>query len=245
MPRFFIDKNSIENNSVTITGDDAKHISRVLRMKEGEKLTLCDGAGYDYEAVIARIDKSSVSADILSVAENVTEPNIDITLIQALPKSGKMEYIIQKCTELGISKIIPCIMDRCVVKLNGESDAKKKTERYRSIALAAAKQSGRGVIPQILAPVSFDEALDVLKQCDLAFVPYENENGVTLKDIFISAKDVGSMAFIIGPEGGISDLEAEKIHACGISTVTLGKRILRTETASTAVLSMINYEFLL
>lgn len=245
MPRFFIDRKSIENNRVIIFGDDAKHISRVLRMKEGEHLTLCDGMGCDYNAKISRFNKNEVTCEILSQEENSTEPGINITLFQALPKSGKMEYIIQKCTELGINKIIPCIMERCVVKLNSEADIKKKTERYQSIALAAAKQSGRGIVPDVLPPISFDAALELLGSYELAFVPYENESSVTLKDVLSPKNSVKSIAFIIGPEGGISDAELEKIKSHDIPTVTLGKRILRTETASTAVLSMINYEFLL
>ena len=245
MPRFFIDKNDITDAHVTICGEDAKHISKVLRMKAGDAITLCDGCGSDYEAEIEKSDKDSVVASIISQKKSESEPNIEITLFQALPKSGKMEYIIQKCTELGINKIIPCIMDRCVVKLNSEADAKKKTQRYQSIALAAAKQSGRGIVPTVEMPATFDEMLDLIKRYDLSFAAYENEDGTTIKDIFKSAKDIKSIAFVIGPEGGISDGELEKIKTAGIQAVSLGKRILRTETAGETVLSMINYEFLL
>lgn len=245
MPRFFIDKKDITDKYITIKGEDAKHISKVLRMKEGETLTLCDGCGCDYEAQIKSIDKTSVEAYIVSQKDNETEPNIKITLFQALPKAGKMEYIIQKCTELGIYKIIPCIMDRCVVKLNSEGDAQKKTARYQSIAEGAAKQSGRGIVPIIEMPIRFDDAIKSFGEYDLAFVPYENEKDITLKDILQTHKGVKSIAFIIGPEGGISDEEIKKLLSLDIKTLTLGKRILRTETASTAVLSMINYELLL
>lgn len=245
MPRFFIDKNDISSNSVTITGEDAKHIIKVLRMREGENITLCDGDGYDYDAEIVSTDKASLDVKILSKKKNDTEPEIEITLFQGLPKSGKMEYIIQKCTELGINKIIPCIMERCVVKLNSKDDIKKKTQRYQSIALAAAKQSERGIIPTICDAVTFDEAIKSFDDYDFCFIPYENEDGLTLKDILKNANSPKSIAFIIGPEGGISDREIEAIKEKNIPTVTLGRRILRTETASTAVLSMINYEFLL
>ncbi len=245
MPRFFIDKNDILDSHITICGEDAKHISKVLRMKAGETITLCDGCGSDYEAKIEKSDKDCVSATIFSQKKSESEPDIEITLFQALPKSGKMEYIIQKCTELGINKIIPCIMDRCVVKLNSEADAKKKVQRYQSIALAAAKQSGRGIVPSVEMPVKFDKMLSLMKEYDLSFTAYENEDGTTIKDIFKNAKGVKSIAFVIGPEGGISEGELEKIKDLEISTVSLSKRILRTETAGETVLSMINYEFLL
>jgi len=245
MPRFFIDKNDISDAHITICGDDAKHISKVLRMKTGDMITLCDGCGSDYEAKIEKSDKDCVIVSIISQKKSESEPDIEITLFQALPKSGKMEYIIQKCTELGINKIIPCIMDRCVVKLNSEADAKRKTERYQSIALAASKQSGRGIVPKVEMPVTFNDMLGLIKEYDLSFTAYENEDGTTIKDAFKKTKDIKSIAYVIGPEGGISDSELEKIKASEIATVSLGKRILRTETAGAAVLSMINYEFLL
>ncbi len=245
MPRFFIDKNDIHGDALTISGEDAKHIIKVLRMREGENITLCDGDGYDYDAKIISTDKAALDVKILSKEKNNTEPEIEITLFQGLPKSGKMEYIIQKCTELGINKIIPCIMERCVVKLNSKEDIKKKTQRYQSIALAAAKQSERGIVPEVKDALTFDEAIESFDGYDFCFVPYENEDGLTLRDILKNADGAKSIAFIIGPEGGISDGEIEKIKEKNIPTVTLGRRILRTETASTAVLSMINYEFLL
>lgn len=245
MPRFFVDKSDIHNNSVTISSDDAKHIIRVLRMREGDGLTLCDGVGCDYEAVIASVDKASLEAKILSAAKTASESDIEVTLFQGLPKSGKMEYIIQKCTELGIKQIIPCVTERCVVKLSGDADKQKKVQRYQSIALAAAKQSGRGIIPQVETATDFDEALERMGTYDLCFVPYECEATVSLKDILRSAANVRRVAFLIGPEGGISDGELAKIKQKGIATVTLGKHILRTETAGAAVLAMINYEYLL
>jgi len=243
MPRFFIDKNDILDAHITICGEDAKHISKVLRMKAGDMITLCDGCGSDYEAKIEKSDKDSVSASIISQKKSESEPDIEITLFQALPKSGKMEYIIQKCTELGINKIIPCIMDRCVVKLNSEADEKKKVERWQAVAKAAAKQSGRGIIPQIGMPVSFRAAIEEMRTQDLAFVPYENESGTTLKNVLRNSEDVTSAAFIIGPEGGFSEEEIALARKSGMESVSLGKRILRTETAAEVVLSMMNYEF--
>lgn len=245
MPRFFIDKSAVNGDTAIITGDDARHIRKVLRMREGEPLTLCDGCGTDYEAEIAALSDEAVTAVIRSTHPNESEPEVQITLYQALPKAGKMEYIIQKCTELGICKIIPCIMERCVVKLNSQSDAVKKTKRYQSIAYAAAKQSQRGVVPVVGEPVSLAEALAQMKGYDLSFVPYESEDGTTLKDVLTKADGVRTAAFLIGPEGGISGQELAAIKDAAFPTVTLGKRILRTETAGEAVLSMMNYEFFL
>lgn len=245
MPRFFIDKTALCGETATISGDDAHHIIKVLRMREGEALTLCDGCGMDYAAKITALSNGIVTAKIESVYANASEPDMQITLYQAFPKAGKMEYIIQKCTELGIYKIIPCIMERCVVKLNSSSDAQKKMGRYQSIAYAAAKQSLRGIVPLIGEPVSFAEAAAQLKTYDLGFVPYENESGETLKAVLSGAKSAKTAAYLIGPEGGISDRELSVIQASGVPTVTLGKRILRTETAGEAVLAMMNYEFFL
>lgn len=245
MPRFFVDKSDIHDNSVTISGEDAKHIIRVLRMREGDGLTLCDGVGCDYEAVIASVDKASLEAKILSVEKTASESDIEVALFQGLPKSGKMEYIIQKCTELGIKQIIPSITERCVVKLNSDADKQKKAQRYQSIALAAAKQSGRGIVPHVEPAIGIDEAIERMSTYDLCFVPYEGESTVSLKDALRGAEGVHRIAFLIGPEGGIADEELEKIKQKGIATVTLGKHILRTETAGAAVLAMINYEYLL
>ncbi len=245
MPRFFIDKSAINGNSAVVTGDDARHIRKVLRMREGEALTLCDGCGTDYEAEITALSEDAVTAVIRSAHPNESEPEVQITLYQALPKSGKMEYIIQKCTELGICKIIPCIMERCVVKLNSPSDSAKKTKRYQSVAYAAAKQSQRGVIPVVDEPVAFAEAIEQMKGYDLSFVPYENEDGTTLKDVLSKTGGIKTAAFLIGPEGGISEQELATIRNTTFPTVTLGKRILRTETAGEAVLSMMNYELFL
>ena len=241
MPRFF--STQIENNRAVISGEDAKHISKVLRMKPSDKLTLCDTYGTDYECEIISADKTHVYLNIISQKPSDTEPNVKISIFQALPKGSKMEYIIQKCTELGVFEINPCVMDRCIVKLDNETDIKKKTLRWQSICEAAAKQSSRGIVPKINTPISFRDAVSKLKEHDLFFVCYENESETTLKNVLKSAAFPKTAAFMIGPEGGISNEEIEYIRSEGIQTITLGKRILRTETAPTAVLSMMFYEF--
>lgn len=153
-----------------------------------------------------------------------------------------MEYIIQKTTELGISRIVPCKLSRCVVKLENAKAELKKTERWQKIAESAAKQSGRGIVPEIASAATIDESIIQLKECDIAFVPYECEEVQSLKEILTSVDKPVKIGFIIGPEGGFDMNEIEKLHNAGIKTVTLGKRILRTETAGEAVLAMTMYE---
>ncbi len=243
MPKFFAEKENITENTILLDGEEAKHILKVLRIQQGESITVCDGAGTDYEAVIEKCDKNSLQARIVSGAPSASESAVRITLYQCLPKASKMEYVIQKCTELGIFEIIPCISERCVVKLNSDADEKKKIERWQSVAKAAAKQSGRGIIPRIGMPVNFKSAVQALAQAQLSFIPYENEKDMTLKQLLRKVENVESAAFIIGPEGGFAPEEIEEALRAGVQPITLGKRILRTETAGEAVLSMMNYEF--
>ncbi len=244
MPKFFC--NNISDNKIKITGDDARHIFKVLRMNTGDTLTVCDMNKTDYLCRISDISKSEVLLDILSKETSKSEEGIKISVFQALPKASKMDYIIQKCVELGAYEIYPVIMSRCVVRLENEADAKKKTDRWQAVSEAAAKQSMRGIIPKINLPLSFNESAERLKNYDACFVCYENEKNLTLKSYLTNLKmqkSIENAAFLIGPEGGISDSEIDYINRLGIKTITLGTRILRTETASTAVISMLNYEF--
>lgn len=240
MPKFFSE--NINDNIITIDSEDVSHIKRVLRLKVGDEVLLCDGKGYDYNAVISDILDNEIKCRIIEKHASETEPNIKVTLYQGLPKASKMDYIIQKNTELGIIRIVPCMLNRCVVKLENKKAEEKKTQRWRKIAEEAAKQSGRGTIPEISMPVSLSEAIDMLRNEDLAIALYECEENKALKKILTSSKDAKSIGFIIGPEGGFDPAEIEKIHEAGIPSVGLGKRILRTETAGEAVLSMIMYE---
>ena len=242
MPKFFVERDKITDDKIIIDTGDAAHISRVLRLGEGDVITVCDGRGTDYEARICTAGDKEVVCGILSRRKSDTEPNIEVTLFQGIPKASKMEYIIQKTTELGVSRIVPCVLSRCVVKLEGNKAEVKKTERWRKIAEAAAKQSGRGIIPEIAAPAALDAAIEEMKSCDICFAPYECEKKTTLRNVLTEKKLPKKVGFIIGPEGGFDKTEIEKIASAGIPTVTLGKRILRTETAGEAVLSMIMYE---
>ncbi len=234
MPRFFT--KNINGNTAVIEGEDVSHISRVLRMGEGEELTLCDGEGADYICKITEITKKNITCEVVEKCENQSEPACKVTLFQALPKGAKMEYIIQKCVEIGVCEIVPMMTRRVIGK---PSD---KGERWNKVSEEAAKQSGRGIIPRVLPAVSFSEALSKMKECDLAVMPYECEQETHLSDVLRgqSPKTVGIM---IGPEGGFAPEEVEAVQGEGIKTVTLGKRILRTETAGMSVVSSIMYEY--
>ncbi len=238
MSKFFIPRENIRENTIILDGEDVNHITRVLRFQVGDEITCCDGMGNDYISKIKALDKKEVVCEIVSKRKADTEPEIKVVLIQGVPKAAKMDYIIQKTTELGISEIYPCEMSRCVSKIDGI----KKIERWQKISREAAKQSGRGIVPEVHEPISISEAIEVLKSVDVAFVPYECDEGNKLRPILNSVKKPKSAAFIIGPEGGFDKSEIDEIIKNGIHTVSLGKRILRTETAGEAVLSMVMYE---
>lgn len=240
MPKFFAARENVSDSEIIIDNEDVGHITRVLRLCEGDSIEICDGMGNDYTAEIKAVEKKRIVCDILQKHASDTEANISVTLFQGIPKASKMEYIIQKNTELGIVRVVPCIMSRCVSKIDGKED--KKTDRWTKIAESAAKQSGRGVIPEISGAVDFKTAVEMMKQNDIYFAPYECETDGNLKKVLTSNPGAKTVAFMIGPEGGYDLSEVEYLHEMGIPTVTLGRRILRTETAGEAVLAMIMYE---
>lgn len=240
MPKFFAARENVSDNEIIIDNEDVGHITRVLRLCEGDSIEICDGMGNDYTAVIKSVEKKRIVCTVKEKRVSDTEANIAVTLFQGIPKASKMEYIIQKNTELGIVRIVPCAMARCVSKIDGKED--KKAERWSKIAESAAKQSGRGVIPEVNCAVDFKTAVDMMKQSDIYFAPYECETHGNLKKVLTSVQGAKTVSFMIGPEGGYDPSEVEYLHKNGIPTVTLGKRILRTETAGEAVLSMIMYE---
>ena len=235
MPKFFADKSAFDSENAVITGENVSHISRVLRMREGDALTLCDGCGTDFECEIESISKNEIICKILSFEKNTSESEIPVTLFQSMPKGAKMDFIIQKCVELGIYSVVPFISARTVAK--GE-----KSARFRKIAEEAAKQSGRGIVPYVSDTADFDEAVKKLCECDLAIICYEEEKEKTLKSVLKSVKP-RSIGIMIGPEGGFEADEVLKAVNSGAVSVTLGRRILRTETAGMAVLADIVYEY--
>lgn len=242
MSKFFVEEDKISNNKIIIDGDDVVHISRVLRLGKGDCITVCDGKGTDYETEIETVENNKIVLDIKSSEKSVTEPNISVTLFQALPKASKMEYIIQKTTELGISEIVPVSLARCVSKVDNAKTEKKKIERWTKIAESASKQSGRGIVPKISGIATIDEVIECGKKLDLFFAPYECEEQKTLKSVLTEKSDIKTVGFLIGPEGGFDLSEIDKLKKANVPTVTLGKRILRTETAGEAVLAMTMYE---
>jgi 16S rRNA (uracil1498-N3)-methyltransferase len=239
MPRFFAYKGQLENDSFTIEGTDANHIASVLRGKVGDEIVICDGEGTDYYCTLTQVDKKSVTARVNQSCATASEPRVKITLYQGLPKSDKMELIIQKCVEIGLVRIVPVKTEFAVAKLDGKED--KKRERWQKIAEAAAKQCGRGIIPTIDRAMSFAEAVADSKQCSAAIIPYENETQYGIKQ-FARGFQGDSIAVFIGPEGGFAPKEIELALKNGITSVTLGKRILRTETAGLVTGAVLLYE---
>ena len=205
-------------------------------MRQGESFCAVDSEGTVYNAVIASIDKKELVAELVSTQEESHEMKAKITLYQSVSKGERMDLTIQKSVELGVTKIVPVLSDRCVVKLDGKSG---KSDRWQKIALEAARQSGRDIVPEVTEPVKFEDAV---KNCseEIKIIPWEEARDETLKDILENHSE-GSIAVFIGPEGGFDSSEAELAMADGIKPVTLGPRILRTETAGPAVLAMINY----
>lgn len=238
MPRFFVSKEQIQDKKAFIGGEDARHIKTVLRCKTGEQITLCDGKGMDYEGVIKEISEKII-VQIQSQGPSSSEPVTKIILFQGLPKADKMEWILQKGIELGIDKIVPVITERTIVKLDKKEE--KKLERWRKIAESAAKQSGRGKIPDIGAILSFPEAVKQASQMDGAIIPYEKEKEMGIRQ-FIQQFNGKTIAVMIGPEGGFSEKEIEEAGKMGILPITLGKRILRTETAGIVTAAILLYE---
>lgn len=237
MFNFFVDANQKKNDCYFITGTDYNHIVNVLRMKVGDSfLVSCDGSS-DL-CCIDEINDFQVKCRIIEENYNDTSLPIKIYLFQGLPKSEKMELIIQKCIELGVDGIYPVQMENCVVKLDDKKKA-SKTERWQKIAESAAKQSKRNTIPEIFSPISFAEAKKIASKLDLFFVPYENEKGMcATKDALSKIKNGCSVGIFIGPEGGFSDKEITACKDINADIISLGKRILRTETAAITAVSM-------
>lgn len=240
MPRFFIDKNDVHESTVTIKGEDARHISLSLRSKPGEKFVLCDGKGTDFYCTVDKITKDEVVFCIDEVQLSRAEPTVDVVLYQALVKSNKFDFVVQKAVELGVAKIVPVKMTNCVSKPDKDSEA-KKVERWNKIAKEAAMQSGRGIIPTVSQTIDYENALDELKKADCGFICYEAPEQKPLKQVLEQRKNAKTFAFLIGPEGGISQKEAENAKSKQIDLAGLGSRILRTESASVCVLSAIMY----
>lgn len=242
MYQFFVEPGQIWQDRVVITGEDVNHIKNVLRMRTGEEIVVRNGSdGREYHCSIMELKEEEIICELIGVSECGSELPSKVYLFQGLPKADKMEWIIQKAVELGVHEIIPVVCRRTVVKLD-EKKEKNKLQRWQSIAEAAAKQSKRGMIPQVKNVMSFQEAVTYSRCASLRLIPYELAEGMNkTREMMGQLKPSEDVAVFIGPEGGFEPEEIEKAVAAGIEPITLGRRILRTETAGMTVLSIIMY----
>jgi 16S rRNA (uracil1498-N3)-methyltransferase len=242
MPRFFVPHECIQGHSAIIKGQEALHIYKVLRLKQGEQIWIFDGTGIDYRCEIQNIQRENVVVRILDRFNSCAEPPINMTLFQSLPKSDKMDLIIQKSTELGVTGIVPIITERTVVNIQ-EERIQSRLKRWRRIALEACKQCNRSVIPHIHDILPFKESLKLIKSFQLSLIPWEEENERGLKEVLKPLENgIKDICFLIGPEGGFTQEEINAARRRGGISVSLGPRILRTETAGMVLLSILMYE---
>ena len=238
MYHFFVEEEQVNGENAYIKGSDVNHIVNVLRMKVGEELLISVKGDWDYLCKIDDIETDRVNLKVLESMEQRELP-VNITLLQGIPKSDKLEMIIQKAVELGVSEIIPVKTKRVVVKIEEKKQA-SKVNRWNAIAESAAKQSKRSIIPKVHEPISIDNALEIVKDFGVKLIPYENADGIDkTRKILDNMDKTKNIAVFIGPEGGFEESEVERIKNSGFEVITLGKRILRTETAGLALLSNI------
>lgn len=246
MPKFFIKNDQIKDNKITILGEDVNHILNVLRMKVGDVIQIGNSeTAQNFNAKIDALEKSKIECSIEEELKSEAESNVELTIFQGIPKSDKMELIIQKSTELGVRAITPIDMERCVSKI-AVKDEKKKIERWQKISEVAAKQSGRDIIPKIENVKKLKDICNLVDEYDLIIVPYEKAEGYSFKDAIEEQKQAckknARIGIVIGPEGGFEQTEIDILRKSGAKVVTLGKRILRTETVALAMSSVIMYE---
>lgn len=242
MSHFFIEPHQIEGEKVFILGEDYNHIKNVLRMKIGEELTISANNDLIYTAKIESFQDSKVECLITDCNGGRAELPVDIILFQGLPKKDKMELIIEKAVELGVKEVVPVLMKRTIVKIEDEKKEAKKLERWRTIALTAAKQSGRDRVPTVSPFVSFKEAIERASALEFNLIPYENERGMEkTREVIRDTRDKKTIGIFIGPEGGITEEELAMAEGIGAKKISLGNRILRTETAGLAILSVLSF----
>ncbi|MFA5164365.1 MAG: 16S rRNA (uracil(1498)-N(3))-methyltransferase [Candidatus Omnitrophota bacterium] len=237
MSRFFVPKGSVSAGRITVTGEELHHARDVMRLREGDLITVFDGTGKEYTGTVDKIGRDEISAAVSRVSE-VPKERCAITLIQAIPKSSKMDLIIEKATELGVARIIPIVTSRTVVKISGEGN---KTERWKKIAVVAAKQCGRSTFPEIAPVTGLKDSLVEAKGCEISLMPCLYEGNKRLMDA-IGGRKAASAAVFIGPEGDFTKEEVEAAVSSGATPVILGNEVLRSETAAVAVLSIMSYE---
>ena len=241
MHRFFVEPSQIGEKEIVITGPDVNHIRNVLRMRAGEELLAAAGQGSEYRCILRELQDSEIRAEICRRLGSSAELPPRITLFQGLPKSDKMDLIIQKCVELGVFRIVPVTTKRTVVKLDAKKEESRR-KRWTAVSESAAKQSGRGIIPEISGVQSFREAVEEAGELDVCLIPYEKaENMARTREILSGIPAGASIGVFIGPEGGFEEEEVREAMEAGARPITLGRRILRTETAGMAVLAMLGY----
>ena len=238
MVRFFVTPEELSSDLVTLTGENAQH-AKVLRLKAGEEVLLCDGDGRDCLCVVQQIDAKELTVSVVERRDSTTEAAVRVSVYMAYPKADKLEHVIQKATELGAYEIVAFPSARCIVKLD-EKGAAKKLERWQKIAASAAEQSGRGRIPKVLTLPSYKAALERAVQADKALLFYENERATTLR--MALEGEYASVSLLSGPEGGLEEPEVKQALEAGLSVCTLGSRILRCETAPLCALSAVMYD---
>lgn len=247
MPKFFVKQEQMQENKIIIKGQDVKHIKKVLRSKIGDKVEICNSTtSENFLCKITGIENEQIECTIENKIEEQTEAKVQVSIFQGLPKADKMEYIIQKSVELGAYDIIPVEMKRCVVKLN-DKDRVKKIQRWQKISEVAAKQCGRDIIPEVKDVINIKKICNLMENYDIILVAYEEEKDVTLKQQLqvIKTKFKNNkikIGVVIGPEGGLEKQDVEELRNFGSKIITLGKRILRTETVALNILSIIMYE---
>jgi len=244
MPKFFVKTNQIYNNEyIILENEDTRHIKNVLRMKENEEINIANkDTSENYLCIIDSFQSDTVKCKILKQYQSVSELKVQMSIFQALPKAEKMELIIQKCTEIGVHNFIPVVMERCIVKIDKKSEV-KKIERWQKIAESAAKQSGRDIIPEVKNIINLKKLCQLVEKYDIVLVAYEREKINTLKSELMNIKNkISSIGIIIGPEGGFEEDEIKLLKQNGVKAITLGNRILRTETASIYLSSILTYE---
>lgn len=242
MHHFFVTPDQVQEKTILIEGQDVNHIKNVLRMKSGEQVEISDGNNKKYLCEVESYEENTAQLHILEEMEADTELSSKLYLFQGLPKSDKMELIVQKAVELGAYEVIPVATKRAVVKLDAKKAA-KKVERWNSISESAAKQAGRSLIPEVTDVLTFTQALEKAKELDVVLIPYELAEGMEeAKQLVRSIKKGQSVGIFIGPEGGFERAEVEQAMASGAKAITLGRRILRTETAGLTILSVLMFE---
>ncbi|MCL4500151.1 MAG: 16S rRNA (uracil(1498)-N(3))-methyltransferase [Chloroflexi bacterium] len=239
--RFFIDPGQIDGNTAVLTGDSARQIARVLRLKEGDFICLLDGTGNEHDALVSALSKDEVTARILGTNDCSREPRLRVTLAVCLPKSDKLELIVQKCSELGISKYVIVNSARTVARIDASKIA-ERLARWRKIATEAAEQCGRARAPEIEGVVEFADLVGEIRAHQLAVIAWEEESGVSLKTALQRNREVESVMLIIGPEGGLTEDEVELAKSAGAVSVSLGGRLMRVETAAIATSAAVMYE---